>query len=383
MINTARMPWIANLGLVISLSLTAPARAEVGVSDKDILIGVCTPLTGPSSARGIQSREGAETYIDKINAAGGVNGRKVKVLFRDDGYEPQRTVTETKKLIAEDKVFALFQYYGTPGFKAVLPILTETNIPFIAAFTGAEVLRNPVLKNVFNVRQGYFDEMMALLSYAVEKKGASEIGIVFQDDAFGTEGKAGAYRAMTKVKFKITAEVPFKRNETNMGPAIEKLKAAGVKHVIAWMLAGQATDFIKQAAEQKLDATIYAMSGVAATSFFEAAKAYSAPIYISNGLPLLNEKSNHLVQQYIADAKASGHTPMEGAFEGYVNAMVLIEGLKRAGKDLTRAGLLKTFDNMSNYDLNGLKISYSPTDHRGIQSAFIGRVKGSEVVHAD
>ena len=123
----------------------------------------CNAQTGPASALGKNLKAGAVAYFDKVNAAGGVHGRKIKLVSYDDGYEPERAAAMTEKLIADDKVFTLFGYVGTPTSSAVLPLISKAGVPYIAPFTGAELLRNPVNKVVFNVRASYFDETEAIV----------------------------------------------------------------------------------------------------------------------------------------------------------------------------------------------------------------------------
>ena len=146
----------------IALALLSMASgsdaAETGVDANSITLGQSAALSGPAQELGIEMRLGAQTYFNQINQAGGVFGRQIKLVSLDDGYEPERASANTKKLIGDDKVFALFGYVGTPTSNAALPIFTEARVPFFGAFTGAESLRNPHNRYIFNVRASYFDE---------------------------------------------------------------------------------------------------------------------------------------------------------------------------------------------------------------------------------
>ena len=143
---------------VFSLPLTAFGQGSPGVTADTIFIGQSAALSGPAEQLGKEMKTGAEAYFDLVNKAGGINGRKIKLVSLDDGYEPEKAAANTRKLINENKVLALFGYVGTPTSNAALPIFTEAKIPFIGAFTGAQSLRDPFNRYIFNVRASYFDE---------------------------------------------------------------------------------------------------------------------------------------------------------------------------------------------------------------------------------
>ena len=163
--NCSRYALRFALSTVFFLPQTAIAQ---GVTSDTILIGQSAALSGPAEQLGKEMKSGAEAYFNAINQNGGVNGRKIKVVSVDDGYEPDKAAANTKKLITEDKVLALFGYVGTPTANAALPIFTEAKVPFIGAFTGAQSLRDPFNRYVFNVRASYFDETEAIIQHLVQ-----------------------------------------------------------------------------------------------------------------------------------------------------------------------------------------------------------------------
>ncbi|SRR5579884_53421 len=146
--------------LIALLLLSAPfSWAEDGVTEKEILVGMSNGQTGPTSELGNNMKAGATVYFNKVNAAGGIGGRKIKLIVRDDNYQPPLTIANTKKFIEEDKVFALFGYIGSPNSAAIVPTVTRAGVPYLFPLTGAEVIRNPVNKFIFNVRASYADEV--------------------------------------------------------------------------------------------------------------------------------------------------------------------------------------------------------------------------------
>ena len=181
------------------------AFAEPGVSDKEILIGQSAALSGPAKELGTEMRSGAQLYFDQVNAGGGVNGRKIRMISLDDGYEPERAAANTRKLIEEEKVLALFGYVGTPTSLAALPVFTEAKVPFVGAFTGAQALREPFNRYVFNVRASYFDETEKIVEQ-LSTTALKRIAVFYQNDAYGKAGLAGVERANAQVYAMATAD---------------------------------------------------------------------------------------------------------------------------------------------------------------------------------
>jgi len=207
---------ISHLALAITLmagifSAASVVRAEDGVTDAEIKVGMCNALTGPSAALGTGMKAGATAFFSKLNAAGGVNGRKINLLSYDDAYEPAKTAALTTKLIEEDKVFALFGYVGTPTASAIMPQLARSGIPFVAPFTGAELLRNPVKKNIVNVRGSYFDETEGLVEHLTTDLGIKSIGVFIQEDAYGAAGEAGVQKALRKRDLTLAGKGTYTR----------------------------------------------------------------------------------------------------------------------------------------------------------------------------
>ena len=185
--------------VIASLLVTGTsAFAEEGVSADKIVFGQATALEGPASALGQGMKIGLEAAFAEINKAGGVKGRKLELKSMDDGYEPTKSIEVVKKLLEEDKVFAIAGAVGTPTSAATQPIVTAAGAPFIGAFTGAEFLREPYKPLVINIRASYFQETEAMVEHLTKDLGASRIAIMYQDDAFGQAGFAGVKKALDK-----------------------------------------------------------------------------------------------------------------------------------------------------------------------------------------
>jgi ABC-type branched-subunit amino acid transport system substrate-binding protein len=192
----------------LAVLLATPVAAEDGVTADAIVFGQAAPLAGPAAALGLGMQAGIQAAFEEANRTGGVKGRKLKLVSLDDGYEPDRAIAQTKKLIDEDKVFALIGPVGTPTSKATQPLATAAHVPFIGAFTGANFLRDPKLDNVVNVRASYEAETEAWIAHLTEDLKIKKIAIFYQDDAFGRSGFDGVKKAMDKRGMQLAAEGP-------------------------------------------------------------------------------------------------------------------------------------------------------------------------------
>ena len=250
---------IPTVGLVL-FAAVLPAVAEDGVSADKIVFGQAAALTGPASALGQGMKVGLEAAFGEVNAAGGVKGHKLELKSVDDGYEPTQSIEAVKKLLADDKVFAIAGPVGTPTAMATLPIASAAGAPFIGAFTGSEALRDPYKPLVMNVRASYFEETEAMVAHLTRDLGASRIAIMYQDDAFGQAGLAGVKRALDKRKMELAAEGTFERNTVAVKGALLAVRRAKPDAVIMIAPYKPAAQFIKLARQIKFDTTCVIIS---------------------------------------------------------------------------------------------------------------------------
>jgi ABC-type branched-subunit amino acid transport system substrate-binding protein len=364
--------------LALGLALTARgARAEDGVAAGEIRIGMSNALSGPASGLGTQLKAGAEAYFAKVNAAGGVHGRKIVLVSKDDGYEPARCAANTEALIGTDKVFALFGYVGTPTSSAAVPIASRAQVPYLFPFTGAEFLRNPVNKWVFNVRASYFDEAEAMVERLTSDAGVRKIAMFMQDDSFGEAVKGGIARALLKRDMKIHAETRFKRNTMEIDEGVAAMKQAAPEAVVFVGTYKQLAAVVKKAKAAGVNTRFLTVSFIGTENFIAEAGADGDGVYITQVMPSPQDAGVPIVKDYLADMKGSnvGYTSLEG----YVDAAVLVEALKKAGPVPTRAGLTAALEGL-NVDLGGMKVAFSPTSHQGSKAVYLTQVKGGKAV---
>lgn len=364
------------LPLVLSLAAATPAaRAEDGVTPGELRIGMANALSGPASGLGLGMKSGAEAYIAKINAGGGVHGRKIVLVSKDDGYEPARSAAATEALIGSDKVFTLFGYVGTPTSSAAVPVASKAQVPYLFPFTGAEFLRNPVNKWVFNVRASYFDETEAMVERLTKDVGARKIAMFMQDDAFGEAVKGGVARALFKRDLKLHAETRYKRNTMEVDAGVEAMKTAQPDAIVFVGTYKQLAATVKKAKAAGVTARFLTVSFIGTENFIAEAGADGDGVYITQVMPSPMDASVPIVKNYLADMEGSkvGYTSLEG----YVDAVVLVEALKKAGPNPTRAGLVAALESLS-IDVGGLKVAFSASSHQGSKSVFLTRVQGGK-----
>jgi len=353
-----------------------PAFAETGVTDKEILIGQSSALSGPAKELGSEMRSGALLLIDQVNAAGGIHGRRIRLLSLDDGYEPERTTANTRKLIDEEKVLALFGYVGTPTSLAALPIFSEAKVPFIGAFTGAQGLREPFNRYVFNVRASYFDETEKIVEQLTTTS-VKRIAVFYQNDAYGKAGLAGVERAMERRGLKVLATDTVERNSTDVAKAVATLSAAKPDAVVMVSAYSSVAAFVKGMKKAGSATQFHNVSFVGSKPLAEALGDEGVGVAIAQVVPFPWSGTEAVTRDYQALVKKSGGKDYSFTeLEGYLAARVLVEGLKRAGKDLSRERLIAALESMSKTDIGGFRIDYSPTNHNAstfVDLTIIGR----------
>lgn len=350
----------ALLSTALSFSVTSFSQ---GVSANTILIGQSAALSGPAEQLGKEMKTGAEAYFNVVNQSGGINGRQIKLVSLDDGYEPDKAAANTKKLIEEDKVLALFGYVGTPTSNAALPLFNAAKVPFIGAFTGAQSLREPFNRYIFNVRASYFDETEQIVAHLVQQ-GITKISVFYQNDAYGKAGLAGVERAMKKRKLEITDTATVERNTTDVSAAVGKLAKSSSSVVIMISAYKSCAAFIKAMKLAGGLQQFWNVSFVGSRALSDDLADEGIGVQISQVVPFPWSETNPIVREYqkhIGGRDKYSFTSLEG----YIAARVLVEGLKRAGKSLTRESLVDGLAALGKLDLGGFTVNYTPTNHNG------------------
>ena len=352
------------------------AGAETGVSNDKILLGQAAVFSGPAAQLGIQMRNGIKAYLDYVNANGGVHGRRLDLVTEDDRYEASVAPAASKKLIEEHKVFALLGYVGTPTGAAHLPVTTQAKVPLVGMFTGAEILRVPMNRYVFHVRASYYDETEKIVEQVVST-GGKKISVFYQADNYGEAGRKGTELALTKRGMKIHASGTVERNTVKVEDAVKAINASEPDAVVMVSAYTSCAEFIRQMKKAGSGATFYNVSFVGSKALADALGAVGSGVAISQVVPFPWGTAVPVVKDYQLLAKKAGFTDYNfSAMEGFLTAKVMVEALKRAGKNPTREGMVDALEAMRDVDLGGFYVSYSPTNHAGskfVDLTIIGR----------
>ncbi|PJG52197.1 ABC transporter substrate-binding protein [Bradyrhizobium forestalis] len=344
------------LTVVLLAATTLAARSEeAGVSEDAILFGQAAALEGPSSALGQRMRQGIVAAFTEINAKGGVHGRKLQLISRDDGYDPDRSVAQTLRLIEDDKVFALIGAVGTPTAMATIPITSAKNIPFIGPFTGAEFLRDLELPNVVNIRASYGAEAEAWIKHLTEDRKFTRIGIFYQDDSFGRDGLLGVKRALARRGLELAAEGTFERNTRAVAAAWRMIKRAEPEAIVMVGTYGPCAEFIKLAHRSGFYPTFVNISFVGANALATELGPEGEGVIVSQVVPFPWDRSLKLVADYQAAQAAFDPTltPDFVSLEGYLSGRLAAAALEKAGPNPTRASLLRAINDIGRFDISG------------------------------
>jgi len=368
-----KLRTLAQLAAGLLIAATMPALAGApGVSADKIVFGQSAALGGPASALGIGMREGILAAFDEANAAGGVNGRKLELVSIDDGYEPERAIANTKKLI-EDGAFALIGAVGTPTSKAAQPITTQAGVPYIGPFTGAGFLRAPENANVINVRASYGQETEAWVKHLTEDLGIKRIAILYQDDSFGRVGLDGVNAALEKRGMKLVAEATYKRNTVAVKTALLALRKADPEAVVMVGAYKPIAAFIKLARRIKLNAVFVNISFVGSDALAKELGPDGKGVVVTQVVPFPEDTSVPLVARYHQALKASNPQAEPGfvSLEGYMVGRLVIQALGKMKGEITRQALLDMIYGTGSFDLGGVTLSYGKGDNQGMDKVFL------------
>jgi ABC-type branched-subunit amino acid transport system substrate-binding protein len=370
---------LAALVLVFASSL---AHAENGVTDREIVIGQFAAISGPAAQLGLRMQLGMQAYINAVNAQGGVNGRAIRLVTRDDGYEPEKAAAAVKALIHEDKVFALAGSVGTPTGLAALPILSEEQVPLVGMFTGAQALREPFNRQVFHVRASYYDETERIVQH-LTTLGIKKIAVFYQNDAYGKAGLEGVTRALSKRQLKPVSTATVERNTVDVAASMETLVKSEPEAIVQIGAYKACAALIKLARAKGYGGQFFNVSFVGSRALADELGDVGQGVVISQVVPFPFAQGVPIVREYQLRMTEAGQKDFDfSSLEGYLTARVLVEGIRRAGKNLSRDALISGLESMHDVNLGGFTITYGAKDHQGsnfTDLTIIGR--GGKFIH--
>ena len=359
--------------------LRPPDPPVRGITDTEIRFGIAAPFSGSAKELGRQMKLGIDTMFSAINAGGGINGRKVRLIAADDGYEPSRTADAMKQLFEKDEVFGIVGNVGTPTAMVALPYALEQKMLFFGAFTGAGLLRrDPPDRYVFNYRASYAEETDAMVRYLVKVRRLrpEQIAVFAQQDGYGDAGFSGvakAVRALQGGEASTILRLDYKRNTVDVNDAVERLRQhkTPIKAVVMVPTYRAAARFIEKTRDL-FPAMIYTnVSFVGSTALAEELKLlgpkYTDGVIVTQVVPAIEGYSSLILEYKAALAKYfPGEVPDYVSLEGYIAAGLLAEGLKRAGPQLDTEKIVEALEKLRDFDMGlGTPLTFGRTEHQG------------------
>jgi ABC-type branched-subunit amino acid transport system substrate-binding protein len=380
-----------------------------GAAGGEIRIGMSAAFRGAAAGLGTELYRGAQAYYSEVNARGGIFGRPISVVALDDSYNPEPCIRNTIQLLDREKAFFLSNYVGTPTLTRALPVIkqyADQHVVLVGNFTGAQPQREaPYVDQVFNVRASYRQEMQALVE-RFWQTGARRFGVYYQIDAYGRSGTDGVARALAARNARIVAEATYVRNATfdeDMRIAVGALREAGCDVVLCTGAYQGCAAFVRSARDAGFTVPISNVSFVGSDAMLALLVKHGrakgrdytrglvnsqvVPSYDDATLPgvaeyrALMDKHSPSVPEAIRD---SSYVPQKYSFislEGYVNARVIIEALKRAGANASRSTFRQALESLRGLDLGiGAPLTFTSERHQGLDSVYFTRVEGERWV---
>ena len=355
-----------NFALALGSALALP---QVRARAADLVIGQVAPLSGVLASTGAQMVTGGRIYFEHVNATGGVHGRRIRHVVVDDGYKVDETVRLTRELLAQPEVLALYGFAGTANIGKLLAegVLEQGGAALVAPYTGGENLRSPFNPWIFHLRAGYADETEHMVQQATTL-GLRRIAVMYQDDGFGHAGLEGVRKALARRGLELVAAAGYERNTDKVEEAVQRIKAADAQAVIMISINKPTAAFVKRYRELGGGAQLYNISVVDPAEIVKIAGVKNAhglgisqvvPYPYTPRLPAVREYQD-LLKRHAPD-QAVNYT----SFEEFLGAKVLVEGLRRAGPNPTRARIIQALETVSAFDLGGITVSYSPQNRVG------------------
>ena len=335
----------------------------------DLVIGQTSGFTGPVASGVKENTDGARLYIDWVNSTGGVNGQRIELISLDDKFDPKAAAENARVLITDKNAIALFLNRGTPHTEAIRPLLDQFKVPLVAPSTGAMILHKPVHPWIFNVRATYQREAEKAVTH-LATIGLTRVALVHVDDSFGADCAIGAQKGYEKAQLKPVFLDKFDRAKPDFTMIAKRIKDTDAQAVFLIGSAGAVSDGTKMIREAGSKAQIVTVSNNASGGFIKQMGEYARGTIVTQVFPYERSLSAPIVKEASDLAQKKGMAEVTPAMlEGYAGAKVLVEGLRRAGPNPTRAKLQQALEGMRKVDIGGLEVTYGPNDHTGLDYA--------------
>ncbi len=340
------------------------------VAAETLQLGMSAPLTGPAADIGQQYAKGAQLAFHHFNQQGGVAGRQIELLLRDDGYEPLQTVENTRFFLQQAKVFALFGYVGTPTSAAVLPLLRKYRRPFVMPFTGAELLRQPADDFIFHLRAGYREEAQAQVRLLVDQLGLRKVALLIQADEFGSSVANALLAELKSRQIKPLTIARFQRNSSELAQAVRQLAAHNPELVLTVGTYQPLAQAIRQGQQQGFN-PVYAVVSFTGVSHLHRQLPENAQVYASMVVPAAQSQHPLAIACQQAAVTQRTNCDNEVALEGFAAASLFSQALRACQTQLTAGCVLSRLPELA---LDGFALNYQPKRHQASADVFLYRL---------
>jgi ABC-type branched-subunit amino acid transport system substrate-binding protein len=382
MMNRIRKLSVIALSFMLITIFTGNSMAgEVGVTDDSILVGCSNSFSGPLVYPGTQLvNNGLEAYIGYVNDMGGVNGRKIRTQYYDDGYKPQNAVANTKRLVDQDKVFAILASQGTSPVMATVKYLTGNKVPLLFPFQGVPISGQ---KTIFTSFTPYSNQSELVVTWLVKVKGFKRIGILYQDDKYGYTFRDPGAKVLASLGLKWAAAESYKRGAKDLSAQVAKLRKANLDACLLVATPPPGAAFLKEAHRQGWKNTKIISSGpLTDEKYINLSGGVGEGVWGLSLWPDPVHSQNPAVAEYRKIVEKYGKdrdkTPNRYSLYGYYYAKLFVEGLKRAGKNVTRESYIAALESVKNWE-SGITppVSFSSSNHLAQNSGFMVEVQKS------
>lgn len=370
---TAALPLFI-LGLILMVPGTM--AQSPGVSDTEIRIGQSCALTGQAQSLGQGMRDGALAYFRQVNAAGGINGRKIRLISMDDGHAANASIVNTTRLIEDEKVFLLFGYVGAAPSKAALEIARENEVPLFGSMSGVAFLREPANRHMFNLRASDSREIEALIEKLVRDRGAGKFAVFYEDNDVGLAGLEVIRQSLQQYNQELVSVTKYAPNSLAVEPAGQELLARQPDTVLLLGAAAPCAKLIIMMRNWGSGAVFAATSAVGSEDLGLQLSNEGLGVVISQVVPFPYDRRIPLVAEYhklTGEFMEEAETGFTG-LEGFLAAKALCTVLRSMPPPITRAGFISAAESQRETDLGGIKISFSPDNRQGVNDVFFTQV---------
>jgi len=369
----------AFVAAALSIACGGVQAQSQGVSKTEILIGSLQDLSGPLAGFGKQLRNGMTLRVDEVNAQGGVNGRKLKLIVEDDGYDPKRAVLAAQKLVNQDKIFIMLGSLGTAQNMAAMPVQFEKNVVNFAPLTAAREMYEPFHRLKYSFAATYYDQMRLTLPKLVKEKGAKKVCTIYQDDDFGLEVMRGAEAGLKAIGMEFAEKTTYKRGATEFSSQVARMKGAGCEMVVLGTIIRETIGTIGEARKTGFS-PVFVGTSAAYTDLIhklggKAMDGLYATMTVQN--PYLDEASQPIRFWATKYKTAFGEDPAVFSVYGYIVIDMFIAAAAKAGPNLTTDSFIKAMDNMTfPPDIFGGDVqTFTPTKRLGSDTSRLSQIQ--------